>query len=79
MSIAVEGAPPSRVLTLLESRALPELGAFWLMRPWLSTTPRGDGHCVDGAVVHERAHEARMAMPPETSREDAIVGAEEAV
>ena len=46
MSIAVEAAPPSKVLTLLESRALPELGAFWLMRPWLSTTPRGDGHPV---------------------------------
>jgi hypothetical protein len=26
-----------------------------------------------------RAHEARMALPPETSPEDAIVGAEEAV
>jgi len=34
------------MLTLFESRALPELGAFWLMRPWLSTTPRGDGHPV---------------------------------
>ncbi len=26
-----------------------------------------------------RAHESRKALPPETSREDAIVGAEEAV
>ncbi|CAN5277059.1 alpha/beta hydrolase [soil metagenome] len=45
MSI-VEAVAPSKVLTLLESRALSELGAFWLMRPWLSTTPRGDGHPV---------------------------------
>jgi len=42
----VEAEAPSKVLTLLESRALSELGAFWLMRPWLSTTPRGDGHPV---------------------------------
>jgi len=25
---------------------VPELGAFWLMRPWLSVTPGGDGHPV---------------------------------
>jgi len=31
---------------LLEGRAVPELGAFWLMRPWLSVTPGGDGHPV---------------------------------
>jgi hypothetical protein len=31
---------------LMEGRALSELGAFWLMRPWLSLTPRGDGHPV---------------------------------
>ncbi len=42
----VEAAPPSSVLSLLESRAMPELAAFWLMRPWLSTVPRGDGHPV---------------------------------
>jgi pimeloyl-ACP methyl ester carboxylesterase len=30
----------------MESRALPELAAFWFMRPWLSTVPRGDGHPV---------------------------------
>jgi alpha/beta superfamily hydrolase len=46
MSAVVEAAAPSNVLTLFETRALPELGAFWLMRPWLSTTPRGDGHPV---------------------------------
>jgi hypothetical protein len=46
MAVAVEAAPPSNVLALFEGRALPELGAFWLMRPWLSTTPRGDGHPV---------------------------------
>jgi hypothetical protein len=39
--------PPSTALRLLEARALPEFGAFWLMRPWLSTvTLRGDGHPV---------------------------------
>ncbi len=46
MAAAVEAASPSNLLTLFEGRALPELGAFWLMRPWLSTTPRGDGHPV---------------------------------
>ena len=39
-------SPPSKTLMMLEGRALPELGAFWLMRPWLSTTPRGDDHPV---------------------------------
>ncbi len=38
--------PPSTTLMLLEGRAVPELGAFWLMRPWLSVTPGGDGHPV---------------------------------
>jgi pimeloyl-ACP methyl ester carboxylesterase len=39
--------PPSTALRLLEARVLPELGAFWLMRPWLSAvTPPGDGHPV---------------------------------
>ena len=39
--------PPSTALRLLEARVLPEFGAFWLMRPWLSSvTPRGDGHPV---------------------------------
>ena len=38
--------PPSTTLMLLESRAVPELGAFWLLRPWLSVTPGGDGHPV---------------------------------
>jgi pimeloyl-ACP methyl ester carboxylesterase len=32
--------------TLLESRAVPELAAFWMARPWLATAPRGDGHPV---------------------------------
>src|SRR5260370_14382321 len=35
--------PPSTTLMLLEGRAMPEFGAFWLLRPWLSVTPRGDG------------------------------------
>jgi len=38
--------PPSTTLMLLEGRAVPELGAFWLMRPWLSVAPGGDGHPV---------------------------------
>ena len=39
--------PPSTALRLLEARVLPEFGAFWLMRPWLSAvTPPGDGHPV---------------------------------
>lgn len=39
--------PPSTALRMLEARVVPELGAFWLMRPWLSAvaTP-GDGHPV---------------------------------
>jgi pimeloyl-ACP methyl ester carboxylesterase len=39
--------PPSTALRLLEARVLPEFGAFWLMRAWLSAvTPPGDGHPV---------------------------------
>ena len=39
--------PPSTALRLLEARVLPEFGAFWLIRPWLSSiTLRGDGHPV---------------------------------
>ena len=38
--------PPSTTLMLLEGRAMPEFGAFWLLRPWLAVTPRGDGHPV---------------------------------
>src|SRR5215510_4803592 len=38
--------PPSRALLLLEGRAIQELGAFMLLRPWLAATPRGDGHPV---------------------------------
>ena len=39
--------PPSTSLRLLEARVLPEFGAFWLIRPWLSAvTPSGDGHPV---------------------------------
>src|ERR1700682_5226236 len=36
--------PPSRTLLLLEGRAVQELGAFLLLRPWLAAAPRGDGH-----------------------------------
>ena len=31
---------------LMEGRALSELSAFWLIRPWLSVSARGDGHPV---------------------------------
>jgi dienelactone hydrolase len=46
LSSAATLAPPSAALILMEGRALSELSAFWLMRPWLSVTPRGDGHPV---------------------------------
>ena len=39
-------APPSRLLQLLEGRALFELGATVSMWPWLSLAPKGDGHPV---------------------------------
>ena len=38
--------PPSRLLQLLEGRALLEFGATVSMWPWLSLAPRGDGHPV---------------------------------
>jgi pimeloyl-ACP methyl ester carboxylesterase len=38
--------PPSKALMMLEGRALAELGAFWMLKPWLSLAPRGDGHAV---------------------------------
>ncbi len=38
--------PPSKTLLFLEGRALHELGAFMLLRPWLAAAPRGDGHPV---------------------------------
>lgn len=47
MSAAAEALrPPSRTLLLLEGRALQELGAFWMLRPWMHAAPRGDGHPV---------------------------------
>ena len=45
-SSAAALAPPSAALMLMEGRALSEFSAFWLMRPWLSVTARGDGHPV---------------------------------
>jgi 2-oxoglutarate/2-oxoacid ferredoxin oxidoreductase subunit alpha len=47
----------------------------------LASVRHYNGLPIDARSVTEeiRAHEARMAMPPETSHEDAIVGAEEAV
>ncbi|MGJ4930186.1 esterase/lipase family protein [Bradyrhizobium sp. HKCCYLS2038] len=38
--------PPSKLLMLLEGRALHELGAFVAATPLLSMAPRGDGHPV---------------------------------
>lgn len=38
--------PPSRFWALAEGRGLFELGAFYMMRPFLSQLPRGDGHAV---------------------------------
>jgi pimeloyl-ACP methyl ester carboxylesterase len=39
-------APPSRLLQLLEGRAMWELGATVSMWPWLALAPKGDGHPV---------------------------------
>lgn len=39
-------APPSRLLLMLEARALSELGVYYLARPLLRSAPRGDGHPV---------------------------------
>ncbi len=38
--------PPHRFWTLVEGRAMFELGAFYMARPFLSSLPRGDGHAV---------------------------------
>ncbi|MGX9392839.1 esterase/lipase family protein [Nitrobacteraceae bacterium UC4446_H13] len=47
MSATVQSlAPPSKLLVLLEGRALSELGAFLGALPLLSLAPRGDGHPV---------------------------------
>ena len=46
MTVAQALRPPSRTLLLLEGRAIQELGAFMLLRPWLAAAPRGDGHPV---------------------------------
>lgn len=46
MTVADALRPPSRALLFLEGRALHELGAFMMLRPWLAAAPRGDGHPV---------------------------------
>jgi hypothetical protein len=38
--------PPSGIWTLVEGRAVFELGAFYMTRPLLSHLPKGDGHAV---------------------------------
>lgn len=38
--------PPSRIWTLAEGRAFFELGAFYMLRPFLNQLPKGDGHAV---------------------------------
>ena len=48
--------PPSRLLLLMEVRALHELGAFFMSMPMLGTAPRGDGHPVlvlPGLLSHD--------------------------
>lgn len=45
-SNAETGSPPSRLWSLLEGRAMFELGAFVALRPLLGTLPKGDGHSV---------------------------------
>ena len=42
----VAARPPSRFWALAEGRAMFELGAFYLARPFLSQLPKGDGHAV---------------------------------
>lgn len=46
MPLQADFPAPSKLLLLLEGRALPELGAYWLSQPWLRTLPKGDGHPV---------------------------------
>lgn len=38
--------PPSWFWTMVEGRAIYELGSFYLARPFLKTLPKGDGHPV---------------------------------
>lgn len=38
--------PPHRFWTLVEGRAMFELGAFYMSRPFLAGLPKGDGHAV---------------------------------
>jgi pimeloyl-ACP methyl ester carboxylesterase len=38
--------PPHRFWTMVEGRAMFELGAFYMSRPFLSALPKGDGHAV---------------------------------
>jgi pimeloyl-ACP methyl ester carboxylesterase len=38
--------PPHRFWTLAEGRAMFELGAFYMSRPFLTSLPKGDGHAV---------------------------------
>lgn len=38
--------PPSRFWALAEGRAFFELGAFYMLRPFLTQLPQGDGHAV---------------------------------
>ena len=38
--------PPSKLLLLLEGRAIHELGAFYAALPLLNLTAKGDGHPV---------------------------------
>lgn len=46
MDYASAGLPPSKLLLLLELRALGELGLFFSASPLLNRLPTGDGHAV---------------------------------
>jgi pimeloyl-ACP methyl ester carboxylesterase len=41
-----EAVPPHRFWTLIEGRAMFELGLFYAVRPLLASLPKGDGHAV---------------------------------
>jgi hypothetical protein len=54
--------PPSTALRLLEARVLPEFGAFWLMRPWL-TNGSGLCRCARRQLTERSPPKHRKASP----------------
>lgn len=61
MNDAARLSPPSKWLLLLETRALPELGAYFATRPLWRWLPRGDGHPV--LVLPGMAADDRSTRP----------------